>query len=75
MLDARESQPMDIDFTCFRVYTDKLVVPDERHESAAHQTSPELDKSRADRRSKSREGSTDLGTTVWYPLHPYPVPS
>lgn len=75
MLDARELLPVGADHSGVCVHTDQPVIPDERHASAAHQTTPELDESGADWRPKSRQGRTDIGTTVRYTLHTHTVPS
>lgn len=74
MLDAREPLPVGADRTGVRVHTDQSTVPDERHAGTAHQTAPELDKSRADRCPKSRQGRANIGAAVWHTLHPHPVP-
>lgn len=75
MLDAREPLPMGADRTGVRVHTDQPAVPDERHAGAAHQTAPELDESRADRRPEGRPGRAHTGTAVRHTLHTHTVPA
>lgn len=75
MLDARESLPVGVDRTGFRIDTDQPVVPDERHASTFDQTAPKLDESRPDRRSKSRQSCPHSGATVRYTLHSHPLSS
>lgn len=75
MLDARESLPVGVDRTGFRLNTDQLTVPDERHASAANQTAPKLDKPGSNRRPQGCQGSFDPGAFVWHTLHSHTVSS
>lgn len=75
MLDAREPLPVGAGRAGVRFHTDQLAVPNERHASAADQTSPELGQPRADRSPEGGSGCAHSGAAVWHPLHTHTVPA